>query len=305
MADFQSHITFSTVLGVGYGLAGHFLWQAPWESSLLAAGLCSVSGMLPDLDSDSGTPVREMTSFTAAVIPMLLIPRFEALGWPREMMVLAAGGIYLAVRFGVGELFKKFTVHRGMWHSIPACLACGMLAYLMMIDQVFAVRAYKAAAVSLGFLSHLALDEIWSVSLRSGRLNVKRSFGTAIKFWGKDEWANYGVYALTAITTLFMIADPMIQAQILQRQNPGIATPGQPGAGQYPQQAFGQPPYPAPATTPGYGQTGYAPGYPQPANGYYQGANGQYYPQPYPQPNNYNQQYAPNVETATAPGGFR
>ena len=33
----------------------------------------------------------------------------------------------------------------------------------------FAIRLFKAGAVSLGFLSHLVLDEIWSLQLKSGR----------------------------------------------------------------------------------------------------------------------------------------
>ena len=75
MADFKSHIAFSTVLGGCYGVAGHFYFNLPVETSILGAGLCSVSGMLPDLDSDSGTPVREMSTFAASVIPMLMLPR--------------------------------------------------------------------------------------------------------------------------------------------------------------------------------------------------------------------------------------
>ena len=38
-----------------------------------------------------------------------------------------------------------------------------------------------ATAVILGFLSHLLLDEMFSVDLRGTR--IKRSFGTAMKFW--------------------------------------------------------------------------------------------------------------------------
>ena len=95
MAGFQTHITVSTVTGIAYGVWG---WQcgAPLETCILAGGLCSVSGMLPDLDSDSGRPVQEMSCFAAAVVPMLMLERFENFGWSHEMMVLAAAGIYAA-----------------------------------------------------------------------------------------------------------------------------------------------------------------------------------------------------------------
>ena len=210
MADFKTHIATSTVLGVGYGVAGYFYGHLPVESCLLAGGLCSVSGMLPDLDSDSGRPVQEMSCFAAAVIPMLMLDRFEALHWSRETVAMVAALIYVVVRFGVAEIFKRYTVHRGMWHSIPACLTCGLLTFLIVSHQDLALRLFKASAVMLGFLSHLVLDEIWSVSLRSGRLNLKRSMGTALKFWGKDRWANFSVYAKLAVCAILAIGDPML-----------------------------------------------------------------------------------------------
>lgn len=209
MAGFQTHISVSTVTGIAYGLWG---WQsgAPVETCVLAGGLCSVSGMLPDLDSDSGRPVQEMSSFAAAVVPMLMIERFENFGWSREMMVVAGAAIYAAIRFGVAELFKRYTVHRGMWHSIPACIACGLLAFLIVGGQDLAIRGFKAGAVSLGFFSHLLIDELWSLSLRSGRLNIKRSFGTALKFFGNERWPNLAVYGKLVVLGFMAVGDPML-----------------------------------------------------------------------------------------------
>ena len=216
MADFKSHIAFSSILGGCYGIAGHFYFNLPLETSILGAGLCSVSGMLPDLDSDSGTPVREMSTFAASVIPMLMLPRFEALACCHEMMVLMAALCYCVIRFGVVEIFKRYTVHRGMWHSIPACAVCGLLTFLIVADSHLEVRFFKAAAVMLGFFSHLLLDEIWSVNVRVGRLNVKKSFGTAIKFFGKDSWANFSVYGKLIALSLFAVGDPMLMHHLGQ-----------------------------------------------------------------------------------------
>jgi membrane-bound metal-dependent hydrolase YbcI (DUF457 family) len=209
MADFKTHISVSTVTGMAYGVWG-YQCGATIETCILAGGLCSVAGMLPDLDSDSGRPVQEMSSFAAAVIPMLMLDRFTDFGWSHEGMVLAGAAIYVAVRFGVAEVFKRYTVHRGMWHSIPACIVCGLLAFLIVAGQDLAIRAFKAGAVSLGFFSHLLIDELWSLKLRSGRLNVKRSFGTALKFFGKDSWANASVYAKLTVLTLLAVGDPML-----------------------------------------------------------------------------------------------
>ncbi|MBN1908511.1 MAG: metal-dependent hydrolase, partial [Pirellulales bacterium] len=66
MADFKTHISTSGLLGVGYGAAAFVWFDVPWPTCVLAGGLCGVSGMLPDLDSDSGVPRRESVAFAAA-----------------------------------------------------------------------------------------------------------------------------------------------------------------------------------------------------------------------------------------------
>ena len=178
MADFKTHITGSTLVGIGIGAAG-YSYGIPPEPCLLATGLCSVSGILPDLDSDSGVPYRESVAFVSAFVPMLLISRFQSLGWSRETIVLACALLYIGIRFGVAELFRRYTVHRGMWHSIPAAASVGLLAFLITDHQHLQLRVYWTIAAVAGFMTHLILDEIYSVDFRGVRL--KKSFGTALK----------------------------------------------------------------------------------------------------------------------------
>lgn len=223
MAGFETHIGTSTALGIAYAAGGWYL-GLPLESCVLAGGLCSMAGMLPDLDSDSGVPVREMMSLTAATVPLLLYERFQALGVSHETLVVMLGGAYLAIRFGVGQIFKRYTVHRGMWHSIPAMLTAGFLAFLLASGSDVMIRGFKAVGVMLGFFSHLALDEIWSLGVRGGKLSVKRSFGTALKFWGKDRWANWIAYANLAGAGFLGIGDPVMMQRYGQEIRVGDKT---------------------------------------------------------------------------------
>jgi hypothetical protein len=153
-------------------------------------------------------------SLTAAIVPMLLVERFRQLGWSHESIVLAAAAVYLVIRFGVGYLFKRFTVHRGMWHSIPACLIAGLLAFLVVSGLNLDIRLYKACAVMLGFMSHLVLDEIWSFGVQGGRLKVKKSLGTAIKFWGKERWPNMATYLGLGMMGFLAIGDPVLMSRL-------------------------------------------------------------------------------------------
>jgi membrane-bound metal-dependent hydrolase YbcI (DUF457 family) len=209
MAGFKTHITTSTILGVGYGATAYLGFDMPLDKCMVAAGLCSVSGMLPDLDSDSGVPVRETSAFAAALIPMLMIERFQQLGLSAESMVLAAMLIYIVVRFGVTEIFKRYTVHRGMWHSLPAAATVTLLTFLICQCPEITTRMFKAGGVCLGFMSHLVLDEIYSVERKGVRVRLKKSFGTAIKFWGKGWWPNISTYGKLAVVIMLVLSDPI------------------------------------------------------------------------------------------------
>lgn len=208
MADFKTHITASTLLGAGYGAVAYFYFDIAPAHCFIAGSLCSVAGMLPDLDSNSSIPQREMLSFVSVCVPMLMMSRFEELGLTAEHMVFIAALLYVVIRFGIGGLFRRFTKHRGMWHSIPAALVAGMATYLVCLSGDTSVRLFKAWAVVLGFLLHLLLDEIYSVDLMGRRL--KKSSGTAMKLFGKDSLPNLFVYGNIAALALVIFNEPTL-----------------------------------------------------------------------------------------------
>ena len=203
MAGFATHLSYSTIAGIGYAAVGHLEFQVPLPACLLAGGLCSLAGILPDLDSASGVPVRETMAFAAAVTPMLLQDRFRQLGLSSESIVLASGLTYIVIRFGVGQLLKQYTVHRGMWHSLPAVAIAGLAVFLMCAGQPMEARLYKTGAVVLGYALHLLLDELYGLRFRRGRMRLKRSFGSALKLWSHSFWANVSTYGkLTLLVAL-------------------------------------------------------------------------------------------------------
>ncbi|HEY1188565.1 MAG TPA: metal-dependent hydrolase [Gemmata sp.] len=180
MAGFRTHITVSGVLGLAYGGFAVQPVGFSTEAGILAAGVTAVGGMLPDLDSDSGIPVREMFGLLAAVVPMLLLRRMMHAGMPLESICATFLFAYLFIRYFVATLFKQFTVHRGMYHSIPAMFVAGLCVYLAYPDR--GVRILLGVGVMVGFLSHLVLDEIYSVDWRGLKPKLKSSAGSAVKF---------------------------------------------------------------------------------------------------------------------------
>ena len=222
MAGFRMHVTTSAVLGCGYAGVGHAVYGVPLDTAIVAGAMCGFSGMLPDLDSDYGVPLRETMAFTAAIVPMLLVGRFQSLELTHDAMVLVAVSLYLFVRFGITNIIRKYTVHRGMFHSIPAGLIFTGLAFIVTGAAPLEIRCYKAGGVLAGFMSHLVLDEIYAVEWKSGQWRFKKSFGTALKFWGDDGWANFSTYAKLMIVAMMILGEPSVMERIDAR-HPGFA----------------------------------------------------------------------------------
>jgi hypothetical protein len=222
MAGFRMHVTTSAVLGCGYAGVGHAVYGVPLDTSIVAGALCGFSGMLPDIDSDYGVPLRETIAFAAAIAPMLLVGRFQTLALSHDAMVLVAISIYLFVRFGVSRAIRKFTVHRGMFHSLPAGLIFAGIAFLVVGSAPIGLRCYKAGGVLAGFMSHLILDEIYAVEWKGGRWRFKKSFGTALKVWGDDGWANFSTYAKLMIVVMMILGEPTV-IERLESRHPQFA----------------------------------------------------------------------------------
>lgn len=194
VADFKTHIATSSAVGLGYGALIHTEWQIPLTTSIISGALCGLAGMLPDMDSDTGNAQREIMTFTAAIMPMLMIERFALVGLTPEQMAIATACVYIIVRFGFGEILRRYTVHRGMFHSIPAAVIAGLVTSIVCSCDIFVLKLVKAVAVSLGYLVHLILDEVWSVDAR--RVRLKKSFGTALKMFSPRWFPNVFTYGL-------------------------------------------------------------------------------------------------------------
>ncbi len=201
MPGFQTHITVSTAVGIGYAVWGGTQYDLPFSTCALAGGLLAVAGIMPDLDSDTGVPARETIGFAAAIVPMLIFNKLQVYGLTIEQMVLFGAPMYLLIRYGLGTIFKSANVHRGMFHSIPAAVIAGLIGYLVCDSGAHLVHNYKAFAVGLGYLVHLILDEIWSVDVKNAR--VKKSFGTALKFFGENPGTTMMTYCLMTLLMMF------------------------------------------------------------------------------------------------------
>jgi membrane-bound metal-dependent hydrolase YbcI (DUF457 family) len=198
MASYKGHLRFSSALGLAYGGLSWWQLHVDWPDAAVGGLLTALGGLLPDLDSDSGVPVRELTTLTAVAVPMVLMRRVAGIGLSPEQAVLGVVGIYVLIRYVFFALFRKVTVHRGMFHSIPAMLIAGLLTFLAFEHPSVEMRGYFAVGVMLGFLSHLVLDELCSVDLNGVVPKLNHFAGTAVKFYSPSKTATGLTYLLLA-----------------------------------------------------------------------------------------------------------
>ena len=207
MANFREHVTVSAACGCAYG-AG--MWTATPIDGVqagVAGVLCGVAGMLPDLDSDRGRPIRELTALLGATVPFVAVRRLAEFGHSFDSIVGLGIIIYACVRYGGAWCLRRFTVHRGMFHSLPAMAIAGLLCFLAYKSPDFGVRLLMGTGVMVGFASHLLLDEWYSVSWSGFAPRLKKSAGTAVKWAGDNHAATLACYALLAVAAYAAAVD--------------------------------------------------------------------------------------------------
>lgn len=207
MAGYREHIGVSGLLGAAYGAAATMAAGFTPVQGALAGGLTWVSGMLPDLDAESGRPVRELFGLLAAILPMILMRRLLAWSQSVETAVLCAFMIYGAIRFGGPLVLGWCSVHRGMFHSIPALIIAAECTFLAYQSDDVGVRLLMAGGVAMGFLSHLVLDELYSVQWNGLRLKLNKAAGSALKLVGRYPLPNLFCYGLLVTLTYATLAE--------------------------------------------------------------------------------------------------
>jgi hypothetical protein len=183
-------------LGAAYGTVGAVYAHLDWGPALLGAGLTTLGGLLPDLDSDSGVPVRELFGLMAAATPFLILGRLRNSGLSPEQILVILGAVYVFVRYGVSEFFKQATVHRGMFHSLPALCIAGLVVFLLYDSPNVYLRMYLAGGVMAGFFSHLLLDELYAVDFNGVRIRLNNFAGSALKLFSPSWIANTITYSV-------------------------------------------------------------------------------------------------------------
>lgn len=210
MAAYREHLTTSCVLGIGVASAAIAMGFTPVQG-VLAGTITGIGGILPDLDSESGRPVREIFGVTAALAPLVMMRRLLEWGGNTDGAMLLSVLLYVSVRYGGAMLLGVLAVHRGMYHSIPAMLIAGELAFLGYKSEQISMKLLMSVGIMIGFFSHLALDELYAVEWHGLRVKLNKFAGSAVKLAGRSWPANIFAYGLLFTLTYTVWIDGGLQ----------------------------------------------------------------------------------------------
>ncbi|MBF0231502.1 MAG: metal-dependent hydrolase [Desulfamplus sp.] len=144
----------------------------------------------------------KLNAFSATFSPfpakLSPFPTLEAL--TPEFIISYFAVSYFVIRYGLCELTKRITIHRGIMHSIPFALICAEAGFLIFIPSGKAMAIAVGISIFSGCITHLLLDEFNSITLKHGFIpKLKTSSGSAMKLKSDSIIATASVYLL-AIT---------------------------------------------------------------------------------------------------------
>ncbi|MBF0453728.1 MAG: metal-dependent hydrolase [Magnetococcales bacterium] len=219
MAGFKAHFSFAAVTG---GVGATALLSAgviDTNSMLFCFSAAILGGLLPDIDSDTSTPLQVSFTLFALIFSFLVMFSQAATLSTLELLIIWLGA-FLFFKLIIFELFTRLTVHRGIFHSIPAAFLSLFLTTLF-LRQLFHLDNQTAwivgSFVLIGFISHLLLDELASLNFL-GLGGVKHSFGTALKFYSPSFVATFSLYLALAFFYLLAPSSDGLVDQLLSTQ---------------------------------------------------------------------------------------
>lgn len=182
MANFTTHIAIGTVV-TGALATLTLAADVVAPQNLVAVTLAGVLGsVLPDIDLRDSRPSRAMFAGLAIFFSFAVLFNAATEYSIAELWVLWLGTLLL-VRYGLHAVFHRLSVHRGIWHSILAAVFSSVataIVFKHLLGKPEGVSWLAAVFMFVGYITHLTLDEIYSVDVMDTR--IKASFGTALKF---------------------------------------------------------------------------------------------------------------------------
>ncbi len=183
MANFNTHFAVGAIASATISSTLLSMTILKPTEAVMAFAIGTFGSLMPDIDSDNSKAVGVGFTIISLLITIIFIFA-KVITYSIVELIIMGGAIFYTLRFGLIGAFRKVSRHRGMFHSIPAALIWGLLTTLVAYNFFYVnnlVSWIYGLIMSLGYIVHLILDEIYSVDL--GNRRVKKSAGTALKLF--------------------------------------------------------------------------------------------------------------------------
>lgn len=203
MANFKTHLQ---VASIGSGLASSLFYSGghlSGEEAFLCWIMGTLGGLLPDIDSDNSHSLSILFgAFSVIACGFTVVAWIEV--WPLAWVWAACAVVFVLVQFGVRYIFAHFTSHRGIFHSVLACLLFMFMAAAgaAFLGASGTTSWFMALFLGFGYCIHLLLDEIFGVDFMN--VAIKRSFGSAFKLFDYGNMTSSAVMAVAAVALFFL-----------------------------------------------------------------------------------------------------
>ena len=208
MANFKTHIVVAAVASGAFASICLGAELVTPEEMLLLWGAGTLGGILPDIDSDHSDAIDVIFTLFALVGALVIILMNAGHHAVLELWLIW-GGSYWLMRYPVMSVFKLFTVHRGIYHSLLA----GVMFWFAVTGFCYRVCGLEellawltGCLVFFGYLVHLLLDELHAVDFVNTRL--KRSWGSAFKLASYKNPTDTLLMGVATVLLLFLCPNP-------------------------------------------------------------------------------------------------
>ncbi len=208
MANFQTHITVGVLSsGLISTVAMAAAVVTPNDAIFLTiAG--TLGSILPDIDIESSKQSRTIFAGFGIFSGFIALFHYSQFLSIAELCLMWLA-IFITIRYFLWKLFHEFTVHRGLFHSLLANIFFGVVGvtiFYNFLEKTDTVAWMGGAIIFIGALTHLLLDELYSIDFAGNR--VKRSFGTALKLFDYKKPAS--ALLMTAVLAGFLFVAPPV-----------------------------------------------------------------------------------------------
>lgn len=201
---FREHIAVGAIVSMIVVVLVYF--YALVTDPLLLLFLFSVTiigSFLPDVDSDSGLPFYFIFgAATLAATGVVLLYTLEQKPEDWRYIVGIPFAAMLGFWFIVGGIVRRWTHHRGIFHSLPCMAITGTAVFLVARHYGLedSIALVFGGAIAAGFASHLILDELHAgITLDGIPFNPNKAFGSAIKMFVRSNHVNIATYLTLAV----------------------------------------------------------------------------------------------------------